>query len=253
VEARLYVVAASHPCHAVARALTIKGIAYKRVELPPPLHKPLQRMRFGQGTVPGLKIDGERVVGSGRIMQRLDELAPEPPLYPRDAEARQRVDEAERWGDAVLQPMARRFSWWTLRRVPRAMVTYAEDSTLPFPDFAVRANAPIVARLESRINHADDAMVEADVRALPEQLDHADALIAEGVTGGEQPNAADLQIGSSLALMNTVADLVPLLEGRPCLSAALREFPNFPGAIPAGVLPADWLPAVTSPSPAQTK
>jgi len=53
MKAKLYVVAASHPCFAVKRALEIKGIAYKRVEWPPTLHVPLQRVRFAQGTVPG--------------------------------------------------------------------------------------------------------------------------------------------------------------------------------------------------------
>ena len=42
------------PCWAVKRALELKGIDYKRVEWPPTLHVPLQRLRFSQGTVPGL-------------------------------------------------------------------------------------------------------------------------------------------------------------------------------------------------------
>ena len=61
---KLYVVAASHPCFAVKRAMELKGIPYKRVEWPPTFHVPMQRLRFGQGTVPGLRIDGEKVIGS---------------------------------------------------------------------------------------------------------------------------------------------------------------------------------------------
>ena len=35
------------------RAFALKGIEYKRVELPPPMHALHQRVRFGQRTVPG--------------------------------------------------------------------------------------------------------------------------------------------------------------------------------------------------------
>ena len=112
--AKLYVVAASHPCFAVKRALELKGIPFKRVEWPPTLHVPLQRLRFSQGTVPGLVLDGERMIGSRTIMHRLDELRPEPPLYPSEPEARRMVEEADIWGEEVLQALARRMTWWTL-------------------------------------------------------------------------------------------------------------------------------------------
>src|SRR6266516_7297503 len=79
---KLYVVAVSHPCFAVRRALELKGIAFKRVEWPPTAHVPLQRMRFAQGTGPGLILDGEKVIGSRKIMHRLDEVRPPPALYP---------------------------------------------------------------------------------------------------------------------------------------------------------------------------
>jgi glutathione S-transferase len=246
--AKLYVVAASHPCFAVARALRIKGIAYKRVEWPPSAHVPLQRLRFGQGTVPGLVIDGERTIGSRAIMHRLDEVRPEPLLYPAEAAARRAVEEADLWGDEVLQALARRMTWWTLRRRPGAITTYGEDSNLPLPDFAAVASAPLIVRLEWRINDVSDHRTKQDLEELPAHLDKVDGWIADGTLGGgASPNGADLQIGSSVALLNTVADLRPLLEGRPCLKAALREFPDFPGEIPAGTLPSGWL---RTPAPA---
>ena len=95
MKAKLYVVAASHPCYAVARALDLKGVPYKRVEWPPTMHVPMQRLRFGRGTVPGVVLDGEKVIGSRAIMHRLDELRPDPPLYPADAGTRRAVEEAD--------------------------------------------------------------------------------------------------------------------------------------------------------------
>jgi glutathione S-transferase len=240
-------VQASHPCWAVKRALELKGIEYKRVEWPPTLHVPLQRMRFSQGTVPGLVIDGEKVIGSRTIMHRLDELQPDPPMYPAESDQRRaRVEEADRWGDEVLQALARRMTWWTLRRRPSAAASYGEDTRLPLPGFAAVAATPLISRIEWRINDVSDEAVIRDLRELPGDLDRIDAWIDEGALGGDVPNAADLQIGSSIALLNTIADVRPLLEGRPSTASALRHFADFPGHVPEGTLPREWLPAATA-------
>ena len=85
---------------------------------------------------------------------------------------------------------------------------------------------------------------------LPELLDRADALIEAGTIGGERPNAADLQIGASVALLLKLEDLRPAIDGRPCADHARRLFPRYPGAIPAGALPAEWLRAMPAAAPA---
>ena len=61
--------------------------------------------------------------------------------------------------------------------------------------------------------------------------------------GGDEPTAADLQIGATLRVLLTVGDLRPLLEGRPAEALARRWFPDYPGDIPAGAFPAGWVPA----------
>jgi glutathione S-transferase len=247
MEAKLYVVTASHPCWAVKRALEMKDIAYKRVEWPVTLHVPLQRLRFSQGTVPGLVLDGEKLIGSRSIMHRLDEVRPEPALYPADPEARECVEEADRWGEELMQALARRLAWWTLRANPRASISYGEDSRLPLPDFAAAGLTPLISRIEWRINEVSDEAVRRDLQELPGHLDRVDAWIAEGVITTDPPNAPALQILSSLALLNTIADVRPLLEGRPAHDAALASFGDFPGHVPKGTLPAAWVP---SPPPA---
>ena len=40
-----------------------------------------------------------------------------------------------------------------------------------------------------------------DLAGLPAKLDHVDALADDGVIGGEQPTAADLQIGATLRVL----------------------------------------------------
>jgi glutathione S-transferase len=201
-------------------------------------------VRFGARTVPAVRFDdGEKLSGSRAILDRLEELAPEPPLLPADPDARTAVLRAEAWGDEVFQAIGRRLIWPALRRRPEAMAGYAQGSRIPLPAVAVRASAPVVARLEMRLNDATEGAVRADLRSLPGHLDRIDGWIAEGVMGGEAPNRADLQIAPTARLLMTIGDLRPLLEGRPVADLALRLFPDLPGELPPGVYPAEWLPA----------
>jgi glutathione S-transferase len=200
-------------------------------------------LRYGGATVPGIRIDGERLVGSRAIMRRLDEIVPEPPLLPAPGDPRYaRVLEAERWGEEVLQSVPRRIVDVGLLRSPSAMETYAVDAKLPLPPSLLRPALPLTARVMALKNHANEDAAKADLAALPGQLDRIDAWVAEGLLGGERPNAADLQIGSTIRLLMSIADLRPRIEARPSARLA-RYFPPLSGEIPAGVLPAEWLPA----------
>lgn len=242
---KLYVVHSSHPSETVKKALELKGIPYKTVELLIPTQAPLQKLRFGTRSVPALKLDGgEKISGSRAILRRLDELVPDPPLLPADPAAKARVLDAERWGDEVLQPAVRRIVWTALRRRPDAIPSYQEASQLPrLPRPVVRLVAPSVIAIERKLHKVSDDVVRGDLQALPGHLDRVDDWILDGVlAGAQEPNAADLQIASSLRLLSTIADVRPLLEARPAEALAKALFADFPGEIPAGALPADWVP-----------
>lgn len=241
---KLYVVHSSHPCEAVKKALELKGIPYETVEWLMPTQLVMQRLRFGTGTVPALKLDGgERISGSRPILRRLDELVPDPPLLPADAGVRGKVLEAERWGEEVLQPAVRRIVWAALRHRPDAIPSYQQASQLPqLPRPLVRVLAPGVIAVERAVKRATDEAVRADLQALRDNLDRIDGWILDGVlSGAKEPNAADLQIGASLRLLATLADVRPLLARRPGEALAMALFSDFPGETPAGALPADWL------------
>ena len=239
--ATLYAVPASHPCACVERALQLKAVEYRRIDMPPVAHKAIQKALFGGSTVPGLVLDGEKILGSLRIIRALEQKAPEPPLLPSDRKQRKSIELAEGWGDEVLQPLVRRVLWAALGRAPGAMPSYSEGSKLAIPAPVARLSAPLIARAERRINGAGDLNVRADLAHLDSHLARVDRWIAHDVIGRAQPNAADLQIGSGLALLLTIEDVASVVGSRPAAELARRWFPGYPGRVPAGVLPPAWL------------
>ena len=240
VTATLYVIPASHPSKTAELMLERKGIPYKRRDLVPVISKGVLRAaRFPGVTVPALNLDGRRIQGSREIARELDRIQPEPPLFPADAALRAAVEEVEAWGD-VFQQKPRRLIWWALKRNRAPMASYSEGARLGIPvGLAVRTGAPIVA-LSARFNGSTDENVRDDLASLPADLDQIDRWISEGVIGGEDPNAADLQLGPSLCLLMTFDDLRPAIESRPAGQLASQVVPNFPGRMPP-IFPGEWL------------
>jgi glutathione S-transferase len=251
VQARLYVIPGSHPSMTARLMLERKGIPYKRVDLMPVIAKAaLKLLRFPGITVPALKLDGRRIQGSREIARELDRVQPDPPLFPADPAERASVEEAERFGDEDLQPVARRILWWALRRDRAPLESFSEGARLGVPTaVALRTAAPVVAA-SARINNANDETVRTDLAALPGLLTRVDDYVAAGTLGGEDLNAGDLQVSTCIRLLMTLDDLRPLIEPRPCGELALRAVPDFPGQVPP-VLPAAWLAPLRSATPAR--
>ncbi len=239
----LHVLPPSHPCMTARAALRFKGLDYERVDLPMGQQMDAMAELYGEGntTVPGLLVDGEPVHGSTAILARLEEIKPDPPLYPKPIAAQ--VREAERWGDEVFQDLGRRLPWGALYFRPEALGILAGQTEPLDPagtDYAMR-----FIRGTWKYHRLTAVVLAADLAGLPEKLDHIDALIAVGTLGNEQPNAADLQIGATLRVLLSVEDLHPLLLDRPAITLAERFFPRDAiGGIPAGAYPAGWVPAL---------
>jgi glutathione S-transferase len=243
MNARLYVIPASHPSIATQLMLEHKGVPYKRTDLLPVISKGVLRaVGFPGVTVPALKIDGDKVQGSRRIARELERLRPEPPLFPDpgDPERRAAVEEAERFGDEELQHPIRQILCWGMKKDRAPLRGYSEGAKIGMPiGLAVKTAAPIVA-LSARFNEASDENARKALVALPPMLDKVDGLIESGVLNGERPNAADFQIAPSIGLAMTLDDLRPFIEGRPAGALAKRFVPDYPGRMPP-VLPAEWL------------
>ena len=233
MDVQLYGASLSYPSRAARAMLDHKGLEYDWVRLAPGLH-PLQLSAAGfrGGTVPALKLDGRRIVGSRPIAHAIDEVRREPPLFPADPARRRAVEQAEEWGDTVLQPIPRRLLRWALRHHPDTRATLMRVFGSSRPELAARFMGPMAAFLARREDARSTERVRADWTALPGHLDHAERLIEEGVIGSDELNAADFQIGATLRAMLEFDDYEPLVSGRPLEDLARRALPGYPYRVP---------------------
>lgn len=236
----LHVLPPSHPCLTAEAGLKAKGLEFEKVVLTAGQHGDAMEAIYGPGrrTVPGMTVDGEPVHGSRAILARLEELVPEPALFP--AAIADAVRAAEAWGDEQLQDLGRRLPWGAMHFRPEALGTFGGAAPLdpPGTDFAMR-----VVKASWRYHGITAVKLAEDLAGLPAKLDHVDALVADGTIGGDAPTAADLQIGATLRILLTLGDLTPLIAGRPAEAVARRWFPDYAGQVPAGAFPAGWVPA----------
>src|SRR3954463_15519529 len=241
MDIKLYVIPGSHPCATVEAALPLKSLEYQRIDQLPGAAPFLQLARFGRRTVPGLVVDGYKVSGSRLIMRTLDGLKSDPRLYTDDPS----VDEADRWGDEELQSAARWIIAGALTRNPASADSFLTGANVPqLPAALAHHGTRAWFAAELRLLAGGAHAAEQAVRDLPRLLDHIDELIESGVIGGEAPNAADLQIAGSVRLLLTFADLRDMIDARPAGRLARRLIPRYPGDVPAGTVPADWLSAL---------
>ncbi|MFY9265365.1 MAG: glutathione S-transferase N-terminal domain-containing protein [Solirubrobacterales bacterium] len=245
-EITLHVLEGSHPALAVEAALGSRGIAYERVVLRiGPTYPQDVEAIYGEGkqTVPGMLLGDEPVHGSMAIFERLDTLLASDLAFFPEPHADE-VREAATWGDEVFQQAGRRLFWGSLQFKPHATAQAIGGEPLDpvGTDFAIK-----LVRGTWKHHGIDCVLVAEALSNLPGCLDRIDDLIGRGILGqnAELPNAADLQIGATVALMATIGDLRPLFEDRPCAKLANLTQPR-PGLIPAGAFPEHWMPTAAS-------
>ena len=233
MRATLFALPASHPSLAAQLMLEHKGIDYRRVDLVAATHRTILRaLGFPRKTVPALRLDGAKIQGTREIALALDALISTPPLFPADPHRRRHVEEAEAWGEEVLQPVPRRLVWNALKRDSSTLGSYLEGARIGIPSsIAARTAAPF-AMAARHFNRATDEQAERDLAALPGMIERVDDLIARGVIGGAERNAADFQIATSISLLLTMEDFHPLIEGRPAERLAREIVKKQPGHLP---------------------
>jgi glutathione S-transferase len=137
------------------------------------------------------------------------------------------VEEAESWANGTLQMAARRITLAWAVREPWAAGSATADGRMGYllyrRAFARRLLIPLIGRLIFAVDRRADREL---LGTLPGLLDRVDAWIADGVMGGDQPNAADFMVAPSLALMLYRPDVRPLFEDRPALELVDRLLPE---------------------------
>ncbi len=203
-----------------------KGIPYELHTHRPGFHALALRLRGFKGrTVPALKIDGRRVQTNHDIARALDEIKPDPRLVPTDPQERTRMEEAEHYADKVLQPLARRLLFEVVIRDLDQVYDRGNSGPMGNLLAPTERGRRRVARMGAKYVRATDERIRKDREELPAVLDRIDAWVAEGVLDAENPNAATLQAGPSIALLMQSKELRPQIESRPCGQMADRLLP----------------------------
>lgn len=238
----LYSMAISHPSRAARKMLDLKGVDYRVVEVQPfnqRLH--LRAAGFRGGTVPALKLDGRRIQGSTAISRALDQRWPTPPLFPADPAARALVEEAERWGERELQPIPRRLFRYALAQDAELRRFVIRAQGLPAPAVTAVLIQPLsvyyARTVEADGRRGSEASARADLAALPGLLDRVDELLADGTLTVDPPNAAALQILTTVRALDAFSDLQELVRAHRCAEPARALFPDYPAELPPFVKP----------------
>jgi glutathione S-transferase len=245
----LYVIPGSHACRSAMLMLDHKRIAYRRVDLHTGLHPLSVRMRGfpghrtpirsvdgdthaslaaldRAGTVPALRYRDRWVQTNHEIARFLERQQPEPPLFPSDPRQREQVEQAERWGDEILQMAARRLGLLGAAHGLDTMYRRGNEGRLGAllaPGERMRLFQSRGAAFFFRANeHSERELLDE----LPGMLDKVDAWIDAGVLDAAALNAADFMIVPSLALLAYRNDLRGEIEARPAGRLVERVLPE---------------------------
>ena len=195
-------------------------------QLPGARRRLMIRLADRFGTVPALAYGDERVQTNMAITRFLDEVQPDPPLFPADPDQRARVEEAEAFGNDFQM---------TARRLGLAGVLHGRDAMF---DRGRRGRlGPLLWHwdwlrfvgtrfLGPAVFGATGSTEPGLMEALPGMLDRLDGWIADGVLNGPALYAADFMIAPSLALIGYRRDLRPELEARPLWALVDRLLPE---------------------------
>ena len=213
---------ASHFNEKARWALDWKGIRHERRSLLPGPHAPVVLWLTGQKSVPVLRLDGEMVADSTRIIAALERRHPERPLYPADPQLRQRALELEEFCDEEIGPHLRRVVFNLI--LPDGRFT----ADLMSPGFGTLARTlystffpltRVIMRMD--MNITDDAAARSLVR-MEAAFDRLEREIGpSGYLVGDQFTVADL---TAAALLSPLTQPPQYQYPTPPLPRPVEEF-----------------------------
>jgi glutathione S-transferase len=200
-EATLWHIEISHYNEKARWALDYKGVPHVRRAPTPGAHMAvaLWLTRGKCATFPLLELDGERIGDSTRIIERLEQRFPEPPLYPEDPEERARALALEDFVDEQVAPHVRLLVWHEAIKDREAFGRFAARHG-PLGERAVgvaRAMGSAFVKLRYRVD--EQGATELAKRKIAAGIDRVESELGDGeYLVGDRFTVADLTAASIL-------------------------------------------------------
>lgn len=195
----------SHFNEKVRWALYFKGIAHRRINYLPGPHVPQIRRLTGQNAVPVLRIDGNVIFGSARIIDELERRYPTPPLYPPDRAERDEALALQVRFDDELGPATRRLVFDATLGDPAYVADMFSTGHPQWKRAIYRAVSPLTAVVIRSANGVDSERVLSAERTVASTLDFlAERSSATGYLVGDSFSVADL---TAAALLGPITDV----------------------------------------------
>jgi glutathione S-transferase len=180
-------------------ALDFKRMPHVRRSLLAGFHIPRVMWMTGQKSVPVLVLDGRIIPDSTRIIEALEQIQPEPPLYPRDDAARRQALDLEEFFDQELGPHIRRVWFYELLPSTEYSASMIATGARPAAARIYRALFPLVRSAMKMDMQIDAAHVEASRAKVEAAVDRLEAEIRpSGYLVGDQFTVADLTAAALL-------------------------------------------------------
>jgi glutathione S-transferase len=202
---RLYLARWSTNCERVTLALGHKGLETESIWIDYSDRSPVEQVS-GQPLVPVVEFDGEVVHDSPRILARLEELYPDPPLYPTDRARRAEIDVFTEWFQHV----------W--KRPPNEI-----ERILGLPE----TDPDQIAELSGLMNKWLDffeSMLDGREYLFGDEFSAADCIAYPFLKYAAGRDPADDE------LFHRILDEQQSVEGRPQLAAWIERMARQPGA-----------------------
>jgi glutathione S-transferase len=237
-EPTLWQLPVSHYSEKARWALARKGVEHRRRSPLPGSHMvvALALTRGRENTFPILQVDGRTIGDSTAIVAALEQLYPDPPLYPADPEQRRHALDLEEFFDEELGPYARLLPFHELVNEPEIFAEVAADA-VPGPLGKVKPVVGLYARAYTslRFGVRDKGAAQIAREKIVAAMDRVDSELAAGggdYLVGDSFSVADLT-AASLFYPVVIPPEGPLSPGLPVPPAferfreALRDRPGF--------------------------
>ena len=221
----LWQIEISHFNEKVRWALDYKEIPHERRSVFPGTQEIHARRLVGIRTLPVLRVDGWTIGDSTRIIEVLEELYPDPPLYPADPDERKRALEIEEFFDEHCAHELRRVMFNDIFEDERYVlhVIYGGDPPPGWP--VMRAARPLFERVLRARYRIDEETTEQARQAVRAAFDRIEAEVGpSGHLVGDSFSVADLTAAAILSPLVAPPEF-PYYQASPeHLPEALRRF-----------------------------